>query len=115
MYGNGTWNDYYDVTKDSYITYKKKREIEQAEIVSNVVSLTKFLLENNKFSDTYHKDTYLVELLGLINATNNKFKKEELKDSVIKLWNSEKEHEMNFELIVDTEIFTNNQLDNFGK
>lgn len=110
MYGQGSWEKYYEVTKDSYDFFKKMAENEQIEIAQNVSSLTDNLLKNNKFKDTYYKDTYIINMLGLLENTDNEKTKEILKKAVIKLWKSQQDHSLSYNLI-NNSIFEDNALE----
>ena len=109
MYGEGSFEKYYEVAKSSYDYFNKMTENEQIKIASNISNLTDFLLKNNKFKDTYYKDTYITDMLALIENANNNTAKETLKKAVIKLWKSQDEHEVDFYLITGSDIFADSE------
>lgn len=70
MYGNGTWEQYIEVTKSENVDFKKLSSKEQIALAKNIQKQVKYL--SDKFASDYYKKVYITELMGIeYNSTNN--------------------------------------------
>jgi len=83
MYGEGTWEKYFESTKSSNSDFAKLTNQEQIILAQKIHKEAEYLLD--KFKNDYFKKAYITELMGIEHNATNENAKKILQDTIEKV------------------------------